>query len=194
MGDFFIRYPCNKSDKLMGIRNPQKFVKRETMSHQPVTLQRYRPEFQAGVVGLILPIQNQEFGIAITAEQQPDLSDIENFYQQGAGDFWLATAGSRVVGCIALKDIGNRQAALRKMFVAAEWRGKAQGVAAGLLQHLLEHARQQQLQAIFLGTTSAFLAAHRFYEKHGFSQIAPELLPAAFPRMQVDTRFYQKTL
>lgn len=158
------------------------------------SIQRYLPRYQVGVAGVILPVQTEEFGIAITAEQQPDLADIENFYQQGNGDFWLALAGKEVVGCIGLKDIGNNDAALRKMFVAKAWRGKEQGVANALLATLLEHARQRQLRAVWLGTTSKFLAAHRFYEKNGFDEVSEALLPPSFPRMQVDSKFYRINL
>ncbi|MBV4367214.1 GNAT family N-acetyltransferase [Erwinia phyllosphaerae] len=159
-----------------------------------LSVQRYHPRYQAGVRDLILPIQNHEFNIAITAEQQPDLSDIAGFYQQGSGDFWLALADDRVVGCIGLKDIGQRQAALRKMFVAEGWRGKDRGVANSLLQTLIAHGRKEQLTEIWLGTTAKFLAAHRFYEKNGFSEVAAVALPAAFPLMKVDTKFYHLTL
>ncbi|MEI2265539.1 GNAT family N-acetyltransferase [Erwinia sp. CGal63] len=159
-----------------------------------LTVQRYQPCYQTGVKDLILPIQNQEFGIVITAEQQPDLSDIENFYQQGSGDFWLALADDRVVGCIGLKDIGDGQAALRKMFVAEAWRGRENGVAGRLLQTLIAHARERQLSDIWLGTTAKFLAAHRFYEKNGFVNVAEAALPAAFPVMKVDTKFYHLAL
>ncbi|WP_034916959.1 GNAT family N-acetyltransferase [Erwinia sp. 9145] len=164
------------------------------MSGHNVTLQRYQPAYQQGVIALILPIQNQEFGIAITAEQQPDLSDIAGFYQQGQGGFWLAVVDDRVVGCIGLKDIGNQQAALRKMFVAQAWRGRQYGVASALLTTLLAHARQQQVKEIFLGTTDKFLAAHRFYEKNAFSEVTREALPAAFPLMSVDSKFYRLSL
>ncbi|WP_034943467.1 GNAT family N-acetyltransferase [Erwinia oleae] len=164
------------------------------MSGHNVTLQRYQPAYQQGVIALILPIQNQEFGIAITAEQQPDLSDIAGFYQQGQGGFWLAMVDDRVVGCIGLKDIGNQQAALRKMFVAQAWRGRQYGVASALLTTLLAHARQQQVKEIFLGTTDKFLAAHRFYEKNAFSEVTREALPAAFPLMSVDSKFYRLSL
>ncbi|MTD27704.1 GNAT family N-acetyltransferase [Erwinia sorbitola] len=164
------------------------------MPTEIVMIQRYRSDYQPGVVQLILPIQNQEFGIAITAEQQPDLSDIDNFYQQGNGDFWLATIDDRVVGCIGLKDIGERQTALRKMFVAAPYRGREWGVAPALLNTLLMHARHHGVEDIFLGTTAKFLAAHRFYEKNGFSEIPPAALPASFPLMAVDTRFYRFSL
>lgn len=81
------------------------------------------------MLDLILTIQRDEYGIAITAQDQPDLNDIPAFYQNGTGDFWIARADGGLVGTIALKDIGSGQAALRKMFVAASHRGRAAGVA-----------------------------------------------------------------
>ena len=142
------------------------------------------------MLALILPIQREEFGIAITAEDQPDLDDIPGFYQQGVGDFWVARDGARIVGTIALKDIGGHQAALRKMFVAPRYRGAEAGVAMDLLGRLVQSAKDQGLARIYLGTTDKFVAAHRFYEKNGFERIEAESLPPSFPRMTVDTRFY----
>jgi N-acetylglutamate synthase-like GNAT family acetyltransferase len=75
--------------------------------------------------------------------------------------------------------------------VAGPWRGPAHGVAAGLLRRLLDHAEKQGFARIWLGTTDAFKAAHKFYEKHGFQQVEPDPLPPGFPRMAVDTRFYR---
>lgn len=142
------------------------------------------------MLDLILTIQRDEYGIAITAQDQPDLSDIPAFYQNGSGDFWVAQADGRLVGTIALKDIGSGQAALRKMFVAAGHRGRAAGVAQALFDRLKAEARDRGVRQLWLGTTERFLAAHRFYEKNGFGLVAAENLPAHFPRMAVDSRFY----
>ncbi|GLS23090.1 N-acetyltransferase [Labrys miyagiensis] len=155
-----------------------------------IEIASFEAEDQQGVIDLILPIQREEFGFAITAEDQPDLAAIPAFYQSGKGDFWVARCEDRVVGSIGLKDIGNDQAALRKMFVAAPFRGREHGVAAGLLQRLLDEARERGIRDVFLGTTDRFLAAHRFYEKHGFVEIAKAELPESFLFMAVDTKFY----
>ncbi|HEY3928810.1 MAG TPA: GNAT family N-acetyltransferase, partial [Candidatus Koribacter sp.] len=149
------------------------------MPHLPfmqavVTIQRFRPEFTESISALIVGIQHDEFGVAITADEQPDLRAIPEFYQLNAGNFWVATSDDRVVGTIALKDLGNHDAALRKMFVAPDARGKASGVANALLETLLQWAREQGIRRIYLGTTDAFRAAHRFYEKNGFQVIQPE--------------------
>jgi GNAT superfamily N-acetyltransferase len=143
-----------------------------------------------GVLNVILPIQQREFDIPITEGDQPDLANIPGFYQTGTGGFWVARSNDRVVGTVGLKDIGQRQAALRKMFVAAPFRGREFGVAEKLLDTLLAHARAKGVAEIFLGTTEKFLAAHRFYEKNGFSELQKVALPKAFPIMAVDTKFY----
>ena len=148
----------------------------------------------SGVVDVILPIQQSEFCIPITLDAQPDLLDILGFYQKGSGNFWVALHGSEVVGTIALLDIGDGKGALRKMFVKERFRGAVHGVARRLLQVLLDWCRLHGVREIYLGTTAKFLAAHRFYEKNGFSEIEQSALPAAFPVMAVDTKFYRSGL
>ncbi|MDZ5647974.1 GNAT family N-acetyltransferase [Nitrospirillum sp. BR 11828] len=153
-------------------------------------IRHYRAGDESGIAALIVPIQREEFGIPISYEEQPDLRDIPGFYQTGAGQFWVAVEGDAIVGSIALKDIGDGAGALRKMFVAPSHRGAPHRAAARLLAVLLSHARAAGLTTLYLGTTAKFLAAHRFYEKSGFSAITPDELPPTFPRMAVDTRFY----
>ena len=154
----------------------------------------FRPGLGGAVVELIVSIQRDEFGLDIGAEQQPDLSDIPGFYQKGNGNFWVAVAEGRVVGTISLLDIGNGQAALRKMFVHRDFRGAEAGTAKRLLDTLLDWARARAIREIFLGTTEKFLAAHRFYEKNGFSETPRSQLPPAFPIMTVDTRFFRRRI
>ena len=86
-------------------------------------------------------------------------------------------------------DLGNDQAALRKMFVHKSVRSN--GTAKRLLDTLFQWAKDKNLQEIYLGTTDRFLAAHRFYEKNGFEEISPAELPDTFLYMPVDTKFYR---
>ncbi len=159
-----------------------------------LTIASYVPGDEDAIIGLIVPIQAEEFGVAITAADQPDLRDIPDFYLPGAGGFWIARDDDRVVGTIALKDIGDGDAALRKMFVAPDYRGAPYRAGQILLDGLLAHAGAAGLRRILLGTTEAFKAAHRFYERNGFVPIAKADLPFAFPLMPLDTRFYSLTL
>ncbi|WP_229720790.1 GNAT family N-acetyltransferase [Dyella nitratireducens] len=154
----------------------------------------FQPQHAAAVGELIVSIQREEFGFDIDLERQPDLSAIPVYYQHGTGNFWVAMDEQKIVGTVALKDIGYHDVALRKMFVAAEYRGTAWGVAVKLLQGALDWATQHAVHSVFLGTTDKFQAAHRFYEKHGFALIDKVQLPAGFPFMPVDTRFYRLDL
>lgn len=156
-----------------------------------IKIKSYKDSYKNGIRDLIVPIQQDEFGIDIQYEDQPDLVDVNGFYCKGSGGFWVALHGNTVVGSIALIDIGDDQLALRKMFVDAKYRGKIHGVAQSLLDHVLNHAREVAAVDIFLGTTKKFLAAHKFYEKNGFVVIDESALPKAFPKMKVDTRFYR---
>jgi N-acetylglutamate synthase-like GNAT family acetyltransferase len=166
------------------------------MGPQPTRLRLlpFQARYAAQVAALVVSIQREEFGLDIDLERQPDLAAIPAYYQQGAGNFWVALDHEEVIGTIALKDIGDHGVALRKMFVAAAYRGPAHGVAAKLLHAALDWARQHAVRHIFLGTTEKFRAAHRFYEKHGFAPIDVTTLPAGFPFMPVDTRFYRLDL
>lgn len=155
------------------------------------TIERFRPGLEAAIAELILPIQREEFGIPITLADQPDLSRVGEAYQARRGDFWVAREGDAVVGTIGLIDFGEG-GALRKMFVRQDHRGT--GLAQQLLDTLIAHARERGVPRIVLGTTSPMRAAHRFYERNGFTALAPEALPASFPRMPVDDRFYALAL
>ncbi|NOX34159.1 MAG: GNAT family N-acetyltransferase [Deltaproteobacteria bacterium] len=156
-----------------------------------VEIDVFSSKYQEGILNLIVNIQQEEFGIAITAKDQPDLCNIQSFYQKDKGNFWVAVLNEKAIGTISLLDIGNEQAALRKMFVSKEYRGGTYHVASMLLEKLFKWARLNKVKEIFLGTTSNFLAVHRFYEKNGFNEIVIGTLPSAFPIMKVDTKFYK---
>jgi N-acetylglutamate synthase-like GNAT family acetyltransferase len=151
----------------------------------------YHSQYHQGAVSLITGTQ-REFEVNVTYEQQPDLHDIEKFYQKGVGNFWVALDKEKVIGTIGLMDMGGGRGTIRKMFVDSAYRGK--GAAQLLLDSMQEWCRKKGINDLFLGTTVKYLAAHRFYEKNGFSRIDMEKLPSDFQRMQVDTIFYTKSL
>ncbi|HEU4408948.1 MAG TPA: GNAT family N-acetyltransferase [Polyangiaceae bacterium] len=159
-----------------------------------IEIRPYRPEDRAGLIALVSPIQREEFGVPITPEEQPDLVAVEDFFGRGASRFWVALDGATVVGAIGLLDAGEGLGVVRKMFVAAPYRGRGSGLAQRLFDALLERARERGLRALYLGSTARMQAAHRFYEKNGFEPVAPEALPATFPRVHVDTHFFRRVL
>jgi N-acetylglutamate synthase-like GNAT family acetyltransferase len=153
----------------------------------------YQPEHKDQIVDLILNIQQNEFQVPLTLADQPDLLVIPDFYQVNNGNFWVALHGDEVVGTIALINCGEGVGCIRKMFVKAEFRSQ-HGIAQYLLSILTDYAKQQNINALYLGTVAKLKAAIRFYERNGFSFLEKNELPKQFPRMAVDTHFYQKEI
>ncbi len=56
----------------------------------------------SGVVDIILPIQQSEFEIPITLEDQSDLLNTPGFYQKDKGNFPVALQNTELIGTIAL--------------------------------------------------------------------------------------------
>jgi N-acetylglutamate synthase-like GNAT family acetyltransferase len=155
-----------------------------------IDIVQYQPGFQAQIEDLVVPIQQLEFGVPITREEQPDLIDIAGTFQHGCGNFWVALDGESVVGTIGIVDIGDDSVALKKMFVRADLRGKQSGVAARLMEQAQQWCRKYGIKNIYLGTTAQMKAAHRFYEKNRFAEVREDELPESFPIVHVDSKFY----
>ncbi|MDD9303984.1 MAG: GNAT family N-acetyltransferase [Desulfobacter sp.] len=159
-----------------------------------IEIDEFSMKYEDDILNLIVNIQQKEFGIDITAADQPDLCNIKGFYQVNKGNFWVALFNKKMVGTVSLLDIGHKQAALRKMFVNKRYRGNKYQVAQALLHTLLNWAQSNGIREIYLGTTPKFLAAHSFYGKNGFNEIAKRYLPSSFPIMKVDNKFYKYEL
>jgi N-acetylglutamate synthase-like GNAT family acetyltransferase len=143
------------------------------------------------IIDIILPIQQMEFNLPVTLKHQPDLLDIETNYHQTGGNFWGAKINGQLVGTIGLIVTDGKIGTVRKMFVRKEYRGKEFSIAQALLNKLIDHCKQNQIANVYLGTVEALKAAHRFYERNGFTRLDKSKLPASFPLMLTDTIFYQ---
>lgn len=154
-------------------------------------IETYNIKYQQQVIDFILNIQQNEFNVAVTAKDQPDLLDVENFYCTNNGNFWIAFDDEKLIGTIALIDIGNNQSCLRKMFVHKDYRGKEKGIGQALLDELIAWCKLKNIDAIYLGTIDNMYAAHKFYSKNGFIEIDKTLLAQSFPVMKVDNKFFK---
>ena len=145
-------------------------------------------------IKLILTIQQKEFNIPISVDDQPDLKQIERFYQERGGNFWGAFIEGELVGSIALVKFDKRAGAIRKMFVKKEFRGKELNIAQILLEILISFCRENGINDIYLGTITVLKAAQRFYERNHFVKIEKGDLPVKFPLMSADDIFYHLTI
>lgn len=148
------------------------------------------PSDNAAVNTLIRSIQRDEQQIDLP---QPELNDIESFYQKN-GNFWVAYDGSQLVGTVALLLLGSGVAKLGKMFVAKSYRGSSAGVATQLLEVAVSWAREFGVQTICLETIPEPCAAQRFYLKNGFKEVSASDLPTAFKLCPYPSRYYVRRL
>lgn len=172
--------------------------------HYPIRMieiVEFTPPYQQQVIDLILDIQRNEFNVPITLKDQPDLLTIPSFYQNerarpdsAGGNFWIALYEGKVVGTIALLGFSDDQAALRKMFVSKDFRGKELGTAQKLIDTLFRWSQEKGIREICLGTLSHMLAAQSFYRRNGFIEIRKEELPEKYPVMHVDSMFFVKNI
>jgi GNAT superfamily N-acetyltransferase len=151
-------------------------------------------EYSEAVVDLILNIQQKEFNVPITLQDQPDLLEIKSFYHERGGCFWGAFIDEELVGTIALVKYDDKEGAIRKMFVKKEFRGKELFIAQQLLDTLITYSKENGLLDLYLGTVSILEAALRFYERNNFVRIEKESLPEKFPVMGADNIFCHLTL
>jgi GNAT superfamily N-acetyltransferase len=159
-----------------------------------VTIIPIENEYAEKVIDLILNIQQKEFNVPITLEDQPDLLEISNFYHRRGGCFWGAFIDGELIGTIALVKYDDQGGAIRKMFVKKDYRGKELFIAQQLLDTLIAYSKENGLLHLYLGTVSILKAALRFYERNNFVRVEKEALPEAFPLMNPDNVFCHLTL
>lgn len=94
----------------------------------------------------------------------PDLENIETEYT----GFWIAFVEGKVVGTVAIRDMGEQVAKLNRMFVLAEHHGS--GIGQQLLDTAANFAEEHGFKKLVLDTDEKMHRAHKFYERNGFLQ------------------------
>jgi putative acetyltransferase len=87
--------------------------------------------------------------------------------------FWSAWEGSELMGCGALKELGPLHGEIKSMRTASAHLRK--GVAARLLEHIIDEAKHRSYARLSLetGSMEAFAPAHKLYASFGFEPCGP---------------------
>ena len=87
--------------------------------------------------------------------------------------FWTLWEDDELYGCGALQELDRDHGEIKSMRTAAAHLRK--GVAATMLEHILEEAQRRDYKRLSLETGSGpgFDAAHALYEKYGFNYCGP---------------------
>lgn len=82
--------------------------------------------------------------------------------------FWSAWDDDDLIGCIALKDLGDGHGEIKSAHTIAERRG--QGLGRQLVAHLINEARAKGMTRLSLetGKTEHFAPAQKLYASFGF--------------------------
>ena len=145
------------------------------------TIRQFQTADRDAVIALILGIQNGEFHLGLTVDDQPQLLDIDTHFLRGGGGFWVAIdAADHVIGSIGLLRKMADCAVLRSFFIASDWRGSASGCAQQLYAVLLHFAHAQGIRQVLLDTPAVATRAQQFYRRAGFEQITREQLPVPY--------------
>ncbi|HEY9625510.1 MAG TPA: GNAT family N-acetyltransferase [Crinalium sp.] len=87
--------------------------------------------------------------------------------------FWTAWDGDELLGCGALKELNPRSGEVKSMRTAKAHRRK--GIAARILEHIIQEAKQRAYNCLYLETGSfpEFAPARALYERYGFEYRGP---------------------
>lgn len=87
--------------------------------------------------------------------------------------FWTLWDGETLLGCGALKDLGEGHGEIKSMHTAQAARGR--GVARRLVEHIIAEARRRGYRRLSLetGSMEAFAPARGLYAGFGFAYCAP---------------------
>ncbi len=102
---------------------------------------------------------------------EPELAQLPGRYAPPRGSLLIAYDAETAIGCVAMRDLGNGVCEMKRMFVTAEARGK--GVAARLVEQLLDDARASGHSIMRLDTSMHQHEAMALYERFGFVRIDP---------------------
>ncbi|MTV81574.1 GNAT family N-acetyltransferase [Secundilactobacillus folii] len=159
-------------------------------------IEPFKPNYHhtAQLVDLINYCQNEEAHLGIKMAEQDDIFNIEAYYQQPGGNFWLALERDQVVGCIALLPVQPTTAVLKKFFTYPKYRGQPVRLGQQLFDVLMGFAASHGFKRLVLDTPEGEHRSHTFYERQGFKQITAEQLGVSYAYPNRNSRLYELNL
>jgi len=110
-----------------------------------------------------------EYGLTFDPKDADrDVVEVEQFYQETGGEFWVVEQEAKIVGTAGYYPIsrGNKAVEIRKMYLLPIVRGK--GLGTYLLKRLESAIAAQGYEEIWLETATVLKEAVQLYENKGY--------------------------
>ena len=137
-------------------------------TYQDYVIRPWQPFDRDGIANIISSVL-AEYNLNWEPERaDQDVLDIETYYSQTGGEFWVIEKQGKLVGSGAYYPIhrGNNAVEIRKMYFLPEARG--QGLGKFLLFQLENAIASRGFQEIWIETASVLETAVKLYEKYGY--------------------------
>jgi DNA-binding MarR family transcriptional regulator/GNAT superfamily N-acetyltransferase len=110
----------------------------------------------------------EEYYAAVHVLKRDDASALQSLLEEPASGLWLAHIGDEVAGCVVLRRLPSIPHAgeCKRLYVRPVFRGRR--IATLLLDALEEHARNHQLQWIYLDSYDDLKPAVTLYKQRGY--------------------------
>ena len=102
---------------------------------------------------------------------EAELRSLPAVYAPPAGALLVAHAEGHVIGCVALKGMGNGRCEMKRLFVARSAHGRGAGEA--LARATVDRAKELGHTRMMLDTGPRQIEAQRLYHKLGFRNVGP---------------------
>ncbi len=122
-------------------------------------------QIAANIIGYVLA----EYNLSWEPEgADRDVLEVEKFYQNIGGEFWVIERQGKILGTSAYYPIqrGNKAVEIRKMYLLPEIRG--QGLGKFLLKELENRIAERKFQEIWIETATVLQEAVKLYESNGY--------------------------
>ena len=119
------------------------------------------------VINLVM--EHKQSMLKITPEESVHALDL-NELKDDLITFWTIWDKGELMGCGALKELGNNEGEVKSMRTHASY--LRQGIAKKMLEHIIEQAKIIGYTNLYLetGTSGEFIPAHMLYRKLGFEK------------------------
>ncbi len=131
-------------------------------------IKKFEDRYNDDVNNFIISVFVEEFGFEQFREGLKEQNNHK--YIENGSNLWIAlNENDDIVDTIALRKHNDTDAEIKKLYVRKDYRGT--GLSKELYSKVMNEAKENDFNRIFLGTYDKLQSAIHFYLKRGFTQI-----------------------